>query len=169
MVAFEEKFILENLWQLYEYDMSQYEEDGGPNDYGLFGRRYFDHYWTDKGRYPYFIKISGKLAGFVLVSSIRNLKESGNDHPMNLSHSDVTHSVGEFFVLRNYRRKGIGKFVAHRIFDMFPGKWRVSQMENNQPSQEFWRKIISEYTNGDYLETTCNRRPVQKFYAFGQC
>src|SRR4051794_26425212 len=99
---------------------------------------------------------------FLTSSNIRRWAESEIEHSMSLPHSDVTHSIGEFFVLRNYRRKGIGKFVANRIFNMFPGKWRVSQMEDNQPSKEFWRKVISEYTKRDYLETTYISRPVQE-------
>lgn len=40
--------------------------------------------------------------------------------------------------------------VAKKIFDMFPGGWEISQWANNVPAQEFWKKIISEYTDGRY-------------------
>ena len=63
-----------------------------------------------------------------------------------------THSIAEFFILRKYRRQGIGQIVAHRIFDMFPGKWRVAQEERNFPAQAFWRKVVSRYTNGQFRE-----------------
>ena len=33
---------------------------------------------------------------------------------------------------------------------MFPGGWEISQWENNLPAQNFWRQIISEYTNEKY-------------------
>ena len=40
---------------------------GDVNDDGAYGYRYLDHYWTEEGRYAYFIKVSGKLAGFVMI------------------------------------------------------------------------------------------------------
>jgi len=69
--------------------------------------------------------------------------------------------------MRKYRREGIGKTAAFFIFDKFRGVWEVHQLENNQPSQHFWRKIISEYTHGQYSETLLNnessRGPIQQF------
>jgi predicted acetyltransferase len=164
-VFYEQKFILQNLIELNKYDLSQYEDDGGVNEYGLFGYRYLDHYWTESGRHPFFIRVDHRLAGFVLVSDLKHLSEREIAHSASLSFSEVTHCITEFFVMRNYRCQGIGRTVAKRIFDMFPGKWRVSQMEKNIPSQEFWRRVISEYTDGEYTETLFENRPVQEFFS----
>jgi len=80
-----------------------------------------------------------------------------------------THSIGEFFILKKYRRQGVGRVVAHQVFDLFPGRWSVGQIENNCPAQAFWRKVISEYTHGDYQEIWQNdeewKGPVQTFGA----
>lgn len=35
-------------------------------------------------------------------------------------------------------------------FDMFRGGWEISQWINNLPAQNFWGKVIAEYTNGKY-------------------
>jgi predicted acetyltransferase len=57
-----DKPVLRNLMELYQYDFSEIEgEDAG--DFGLFGYRYLDHYWTESGRHPFLIKVDGKLAG----------------------------------------------------------------------------------------------------------
>lgn len=63
-VIFEKKMILRNLMELYQYDMSDFEEEGenDVNAYGLFDYRYLDHYWTEEGRSPFFIMNVGKLA-----------------------------------------------------------------------------------------------------------
>lgn len=85
--------------------------------------------------------ISGKLAGFVLV---RELESSTNDQSL--------HSIAEFFILRKYRRCGLGQTVANHIFNLFPGRWQVRQEANNLPAQAFWRKVIASYTGGDFAE-----------------
>ena len=148
--SLEDKPILRNLLELYEYDSSEFE----PRDvdaHGLYGYRWLDHYWTESGRYPFLVRVDRKLAGFVLVRTL----------------DDSTYSMAEFFILRKYRRQGVGRGVAQQIFDMFPGRWNVAQMENNYSAQAFWRKVISAYTQGNYQETWSNNEewkgPVQIF------
>ena len=52
--------------------------------------------------------------------------------------------------MKKYRHKGVGRTASMKIFDMFPGGWEISQWTNNLPAQNFWRKVIAEYTNGKY-------------------
>ena len=33
---------------------------------------------------------------------------------------------------------------------MFPGGWEISQWVNNYPAQNFWKNVVSEYTNDQY-------------------
>ncbi len=136
----EEKSVLRNLMELYAYDFSEFD-DADVNAHGLYGYTYFDYYWTEDGRVPFFVKVDGKLTGFVLVNEYCYLvKESG------------TKSIGEFFVMRKYRRKGIGKTVAQMVFDKFPGKWEIIQHGENEPSKIFWEEVIRAYTNGNYRQ-----------------
>jgi predicted acetyltransferase len=69
--------------------------------------------------------------------------------------------------MRKYRQQGVGKRVAFAILDRFPGAWEVRQTETNLPAQAFWRRVISEYTNGNYEETYLRderwRGPIQSF------
>jgi predicted acetyltransferase len=152
--SLEDKTLLRNLMELYAHDLSEFDQSD-VDSHGLFGYKYIDHYWTEPGRYPFLVRVDGKLAGFVLV---RTLDESG---------PNPTRSIAEFFILRKYRGKGTGKIVAHRIFSMFPGKWSVAQLDNNQPAQSFWRKVISEYTQGNFQEIWSDNEewkgPIQTF------
>ncbi len=133
-----DKSVLFHLMELYAYDFSEYD-DADVNEHGLFGYTYFDHYWTDETRYPFFIRADGKLAGFVMVNEhCYVLKEPG------------TRSIAEFFVMRKYRRKGVGRLAALEIFDRFPGKWEVIQHGKNELSKMFWERVIGEYTQGNY-------------------
>lgn len=154
-----DKHVLRNLMELCQHDYSEY--DGAEVDaHGLFGYQYLDNYWTEPGRYPFLVRVSGKLAGFVLVRAV-----GSPDEP-------ATHAIAEFFVLRKYRRQGVGRQAAWQTFDLFPGQWSVCQEEGNRPAQRFWRRVIAEYTEGAYtdedLETAEWQGPRQRFQSRGK-
>lgn len=65
--------------------------------------------------------------------------------------------------MKKYRRRGVGKEAAMKIFDMFPGGWEISQWANNLPAQKFWKQIVSEYTNGKYDTFTTTEKDVVGF------
>ena len=50
-VSYEQKTVLRNLMELYQYDMSKYEaeSENDVNEYGLYDYKYLDHYWTEEG------------------------------------------------------------------------------------------------------------------------
>jgi GNAT superfamily N-acetyltransferase len=77
------------------------------------------------------------------------------------------HDYSEFFVLRKYRRQGVGKTAALLIFERYPGPCRVDQEPGNLPAQRFWRRIIGEHTHDSFeesiMEIEGEARPVQRF------
>ena len=46
------------------------------------------------------------------------------------------------FVLRKYRRAGIGTIAARALFARFPGRWQVRQLAMNAAATAFWRRAI---------------------------
>lgn len=152
--AIGDKPVLRNLMELCQHDYSEYD-GANVDEHGLFGYKYLDNYWTEPERFPFVVRVSGKLAGFVLVRTV--------DSP----NQGTTHAIAEFFVMRKYRRQGVGRQVAWQIFDMFPGQWSLYQEEDNLPAQSFWRRVIAEYTQGaytdEYLQTEEWHGPCQRF------
>ncbi|MEH7885038.1 GNAT family N-acetyltransferase [Bacillus sp. JJ1609] len=139
---------LHNLMQLYIYEFTVYQEIKleGNGRYAPFDLK---PYWTDQNMHAFFIIHEGELAGFALV-------ESGSE--------DVPHIIREFFIMRKFYRMGFGKAAAVKLFDLFPGKWSITQVEKNEPAKTFWRKIIREYTDGNYTERYDDRnRSIQEF------
>ncbi len=65
--------------------------------------------------------------------------------------------------MKKYRRKGVGKTAAKKVFDMFPGGWEIAQWSNNLPAQNFWKQVISEYTNEKYDTFTIAEKDVVGF------
>ncbi|ALS28940.1 GNAT family N-acetyltransferase [Paenibacillus cisolokensis] len=139
-VEYDQKTTLRNLLELYKYDSSEFDPED-VNENGLYEYMYLDHYWTEEGRYPFFIRVNGKLAGFALVREIVT-----NDN------NQTNYSMAEFFVMKKYRNQGVGQQASTELFNRFRGIWKVAQIESNKPAQIFWRKTIERYTNNNYQE-----------------
>jgi predicted acetyltransferase len=56
--------------------------------------------------------------------------------------------------MRKYQRRGIGRRFAVTLFDRFPGRWLVGQLPKNERAIAFWRKVIGDYTGGNFEEFT---------------
>ena len=129
----EQEPILANLLELYAHDFSEFQElELGPD--GRFGYKYLPLYWTEPDRRPFLVKIDGKLAGFVLV-----MRKPG------LLSTEPVWDMAEFFVVRGYRRRGIGTGVAQEVWRRFSGQWEVRVMESNPSAQQFWQRAISTF------------------------
>ena len=149
------KPVLHRLMQLYLHDTSEFTGDD-PDREGLFTYRYFEEYWKEQDRYPFLIYSDANLAGFVLVNTYTVVLRQGEGM-----------SISEFFIMRKYRRQGVGKRAAFHVFDRYPGLWEVREHKDNLVGQQFWRTIISEYTGGRFAETILNTDdwigPIQTF------
>ena len=71
-----------------------------------------------KGRFPYLIRVDGKIAGFALICPHCDYREEAD-----------ARCFGEFFVMLKYRRMGVGKQVATQLFDLHRGHWEVCLLE----------------------------------------
>ncbi|MFC6229606.1 GNAT family N-acetyltransferase [Paenibacillus allorhizosphaerae] len=139
-VPIEQKSVLRNLLELYKYDFTEFDPED-VNEHGLYGYTYLDHYWTEEGRHVFFVRVDGKLAGFAMVRQLGQTEEG-----------IAIYAMAEYFIMRKYRRSGLGREFAFHLFDRFRGVWRVKQIEENMPARRFWSSIISEYTEGRFEE-----------------
>jgi predicted acetyltransferase len=130
----EQAHVLANLLQLYAHDFSEFSALE-INEDGRFGYPYLPLYWKEPHRRPFLIKAEGKLAGFVLLQ--KRSQVSGDEEIWD---------VAEFFILRGYRRRGVGVKAAQAVWRMFPGKWEVRVMERNIQAREFWSRAVNEFT-----------------------
>ncbi len=144
------KDVIKNLMQFYIYDFSEYLDYHVEND-GLYkSYENLDSYWDDESRkFPYIVMKGKKYAGFILIQKV----QSENDF----------FSIEEFFIMKKYRREGIGKASAIKIFNLYKGDWQIHQRENNLPARQFWKNVINEYTKGQFSERCDNGRSIQYF------
>src|SRR5271165_5486338 len=90
--ASEQESIIANLLELYAHDFSEFHSlELGAN--GRFGYKHLPLYWSEPDRYPFLVKVDDRLAGLALV-------KRGSE----VSDSEAVWDVGEFFIVRAYRR-----------------------------------------------------------------
>ncbi len=115
-----DRAVLRRILALYSYDIS--ELNGADVDqHGEFGYRYLDHYWTENDRAAFLLRVDGHWAGFALVRRTAQF------------------DMAEFFVMRKYRRRGIGRKAAIDLFQRFPGPWQVRQQQTNP----LWDQLLA--------------------------
>lgn len=105
--------VVQNMARFYVYDLSrqcgQISSDWALPDDGLYESYDFKSYFIDPLRKAYLIKIYDEIAGFVLLNQ-------ATEDPYN------NWNMGEFFILAKFQRQNIGKYIAHKIWKMNPGK-----------------------------------------------
>lgn len=132
-----DKEIIRNLNEKYFYECSFYE-NMTVDDLGNFGYDYLDSYFTDDNRWAYILRVDSRLAGFAMINKHFDDRQ------------DLDFAMAEFFILKYYQGKGIGKRFAHYLFSRHQGKWQVAMHCNNKKGIAFWNKVISDYTNSNY-------------------
>lgn len=133
--------LLSNLLELYQYDLSDIFPVKIGAD-GRFGYEKLPLYWSDPDtHFAYVIRSCAEVAGFALVTRGSPATDNPDDF-----------DLAEFFVLRSYRRSGVGRRAAFLLWDHHRGRWvvRVSQM--NRGALPFWEGAIREYTGGAFCE-----------------
>ena len=135
-----ERPLIEGMSRFYTYDFSEMELAGSDDmdfdqrgDFGLLP--YLPEYWTQSGRYPLLIRLGEKPVGFALI----------NTH----SHrgGSVERNMGEFFVARKYRRRGVAAEAVRQVMALYPGRWEVAVVERNTAAKAFWPRAIAAAPN----------------------
>jgi predicted acetyltransferase len=141
------------LLELYAHDFSEFHHIELGAD-GRFGYRRLPLYWSEPGRHPFLVRMDGNLAGLVLVK--RGSEISGNENVWDMA---------EFFVVRGYRRRGIGTEIAHEVWRRFPGLWEVRVMKSNGPARHFWERAISVFT-GEMIDPMSVEKGGEDWHVF---
>ncbi|MBD3919496.1 GNAT family N-acetyltransferase [Paenibacillus sp. PR3] len=139
---------LSRLLELVAYDLSELS-GANINENGLYVTHLDIQSWYEDPNHDlYFIRADDALAGFVVIKYL--VEES-------------SYYLNHFFILRKYRRQGVGRKAAVMAFDRYIGQWRVSQFDWNVPAQQFWRRVIQEYSSEPIVETrrADDKGPVQ--------
>jgi predicted acetyltransferase len=154
-----DRSVIRNLTELYLHDFSELE-DMDVNEHGLFDYYELDLFWADVRRHPFLARCDGKIAGFALVQQGFLDERTGAE-------DDALVDMIDFFVLRKYRRRGVGRAMATTCFTAVPGRWQVRADTYNPVAISFWRSTIDGFTGGAY-ETLSEGTGVTFYFASEQ-
>jgi len=128
--------VVERLWQLYRHDLSEFR-DTLPDPEGLFMAGRLPAFLSDDpGRRTLVVRYGGAPAGFVLLQGL----------------ASGPASIGEFFVVRAVRRRGVGHEVATEVMRARPGRWLLAFQEENPKAARFWRRVATELAGDTWTE-----------------
>jgi predicted acetyltransferase len=145
--------LLGNLLELYTHDLSEAFPTIELGADGRFGYEPLPLYWSEPGRrFPFLVRCDGRVAGFALAMR----GSPASDDPEVLD-------VAELFVLRQYRRSGVGRRAAFLLFDRIPGRWTVRVAKTNRGAIPFWMGVVGEYSRGAFEES---ERPGWRVFSF---
>ena len=136
--------VVANLMELYSHDLSAaFSLELGTD--GRFGYERLPLYWSEpEQRFAFLIRCEGRVVGFVLAT--RGCSPLTADPELL--------DIAEFFVLRRYRRSGVGRRAAFLLWNRLPGTWTVRVSERNPSALSFWSGVIAEFSSGTATQST---------------
>ena len=139
-IGADSRYVLENLFRYYLYEMSIFLTKGLSGE-GVYEYKWslLDVYWQEPFHYPYFIFYEDELAGFALIRK----------YPEDIH----TFDVDQFFVVRAFMGKGVGKAAFNEIVRKHPGKWQVRVLIENISGLNFWRATIKGIMGDNFYFT----------------
>lgn len=120
-----------NLAQAYEAEFSNLTHKL-PNELGLFEIDTL----PCKPYIGYLLYYQKKPVGFCIADIESEIKD-----------------VAEFYIIPVMRKKNLGYQLASMIFDTYPGRWQVRQIEGAIDAIKFWQSVIRKYTQNQYEES----------------
>jgi predicted acetyltransferase len=146
-VAISEKSDLWTDLQDYIDEMRAYDDDIERVD-GVYQYTWFDYYWGDSDRWPFWAVVEGDCAGFALLRRA----DTGEME------------IAEFYVRPRFRRGGVGLAFARALLARCPGLWLISEYRENSTAVHFWRKVIEPYafTEEAYIGDSGKPRLLQR-------
>ena len=137
-----EQTLLGNLFELYLHDMSEIFPLRLGSD-GRFGYDELPLYMARSATHiGYLVRANAEVAGFALAT--RGSCASSDPDVFDVAH---------FFVLRAWRRHGVGRVAACLLWDRMPGSWIVRVSELNRAGLPFWEGVVRSYTRGAFQQS----------------
>lgn len=132
-----EKETIFKLLQPYLTELSRFPDENPDykDENGIYLYPYLDNYWEEAFRFPYIFYADDELAGLALVRKDRDKWQ-----------------VAEFYVLPEFRRRGLAMKCAEDIFRIQTGGWAIAFNKHNNPSRQLWKKLADKLAEGDIKE-----------------
>jgi len=117
--------VVESLWQLYQHDLSEFRHSA-PDATGRFRVDRLASYADRPDRVVYLALLGDVPCGFALVRGLADGR---------------TRRMGEFFVTRSTRGRGVARELARTVVTAHPGGWAIPFQNENARAATFWRSF----------------------------
>ncbi|MBZ9622146.1 GNAT family N-acetyltransferase [Clostridium sp. FP2] len=131
-ITVDSKAKLENLMSIYLHDLSEFAADLKINEEGRFEYDGLELYFKSEDLTPYSIIYQGEVAGFILFNKGKYVQK------------DIDYVIHELFILKGFRKKGIGSAAIRILLDECKGKYRIVQISTNKTAVNFWIKFYEK-------------------------
>lgn len=120
----------------YLTELSQFDPDVKFDDKGTPVYKWFDCYWTDKDRFPFYFLVDGSIAGFAMI------RELGN----------MLYDFAEFYVCPEFRKDDNAIWFASEITNLFERQFVFSTRFTNPRAIKFWSKFASQFDGNSFYD-----------------
>ncbi|MBE5738126.1 MAG: GNAT family N-acetyltransferase [Clostridiales bacterium] len=137
----------------YLIELSEFDDNINFDDNGVPIYRWFDFYWNDKGRYPFYFYIDEKIAGMSFVREVTEEK----------------YEIAEFYMFPEFRGNGNAMWFAGEIANKFDGEIEFSTKHKNIRAIKFWTKFANTFdsvkasSDKEWQNWTIRKREVSNF------
>jgi len=124
--------------------MSQFFEINDHDSWCEGALKHLQRYSVEDDQHIYILMKSESIIGFTLVNKHLRFNNDG-------------FAIAEFYIKKEHKRKGYGRKLAEYVFAQFSGNWEVAVSLKNNSAREFWKQVVSSYTDGKFIEKeTCS-------------
>ena len=125
------KYFYEYLVELSEFDPDiKFDEKGTP----IYN--WYECYWKDKKRYPFYLIIDNKIAGLAMIRELDNM----------------LYDIAEFYVCPEFRKDGNAIWFALQLTELFDGQFVFSTRFTNPRAIKFWDKFAKLFEKNEYVD-----------------
>lgn len=124
--------LIRNLYQFYAYESSDWEAEDVEVD-GCFyiHEEHLARYWQSPGWSASLVLVDGFIAGFVLIERSELPGLEANE-------------LADLFILKRYRRQGIGKAVAQQLLCSGSGDWLMRCYAHDPAGVAFCCAVLAD-------------------------
>lgn len=126
------RLLFDYLKEIPEFDYNiEFDESNKP----IY--KWFELYWSDRGRYPFFLIINNNIAGFALIRELANM----------------SYEIAEFFLKEEFRKNNNALWFAKQLTNLFEGEFIFSTSLLNLRAIKFWDKFANDFQVKSIAET----------------
>ena len=118
-----------DIFNDYMHELSEFDKSIRFDSYNNVIYQWFDAYFDEKERYPFYYMINDNIVGIAMVRQMEN----------------GAYEMAEFYVKPEYRGNGMAMTFADAVLNMFMGNIHISTLYDNARAVRFWDKVCANY------------------------